>query len=36
MIEDFQRGEVETYVRHIEAGVRIAAKDPASLLVFSG
>jgi hypothetical protein len=32
----FQRNEVSCYIGHIEAGVRAAAADPASLLVFSG
>ncbi|RPA96582.1 hypothetical protein L873DRAFT_1743633 [Choiromyces venosus 120613-1] len=36
MIEDFQRGEVDTYVRHIKAGIEAASQDPESLLVFSG
>lgn len=33
---DFQRNEVRCYVEHIEAGVRAAAADPDSLLVFAG
>ncbi|PWW72895.1 hypothetical protein C7212DRAFT_220448 [Tuber magnatum] len=36
MIEDFQRGEVDTYVRHIKAGVEAVSEDAESLLVFSG
>jgi len=36
MIEDFQRGEVDTYVRHIKAGVEALSQDAESLLVFSG
>lgn len=32
----FQRGEVPCYIGHIEAGVRAAAADPDSLLLFSG
>jgi len=36
MIEDFQRGEVDTYVRHIRAGVEALSQDRESLLVFSG
>ncbi|KAG0125447.1 hypothetical protein HOY82DRAFT_571898 [Tuber indicum] len=36
MIEDFQKGEVDTYVRHIKAGVESVSEDAESLLVFSG
>ena len=36
MIEDFQRGEVDTYLRHIKAGVEALSQDAESLLVFSG
>jgi hypothetical protein len=33
---DFQRGEPARYLGHIETAVRLAAADPASLLIFSG
>ena len=36
MIEDFQRGEVDTYVRHIKAGVEALSQVAECLLVFSG
>lgn len=36
LIEPFQTGETETYIAHIEAGVRELAQDERALLVFSG
>ncbi|KAL7273750.1 hypothetical protein RUND412_003370 [Rhizina undulata] len=33
---DFQKGEPPTYIRHIEEGIKAAAADPDSLLIFSG
>ena len=36
LIEPFQTGETDTYIRHIEAGVGELAKDEAAILVFSG
>ncbi|KIV81773.1 hypothetical protein PV11_03933 [Exophiala sideris] len=36
LIEPFQRGETDTYIAHIEAGVRQLSKDENALLVFSG
>ena len=37
LIEQFQTGETETYIRHVEAGVRELARDPDNaILVFSG
>ncbi|KIW69524.1 hypothetical protein PV04_05397 [Phialophora macrospora] len=37
LIEPFQAGETETYIRHVEAGVAGLARDPDNaILVFSG
>jgi hypothetical protein len=37
LIEPFQAGETETYIRHIEAGVAELARDTENaILVFSG
>ena len=37
LIEPFQVGEVETYIKHVEAGVRALAKEKdKAILVFSG
>lgn len=36
LIEPFQHGETDTYVAHVEAGVRELAKDEKALLIFSG
>lgn len=36
LIEPFQRGEIATYVGHIEAGIRALAADKHAILVFSG
>ncbi|KIW10905.1 hypothetical protein PV08_10204 [Exophiala spinifera] len=36
LIEPFQQGETDTYIAHVEAGVRALAQDPNALLVFSG
>jgi hypothetical protein len=33
---DFQRNEIPCYIGHIEAGVKTAAADPNSLLIFAG
>ncbi len=33
---EFQKGEPRKYLEHIETAVRLAAADPASLLIFSG
>ena len=35
-LKPFQNGEPHYFIQHIEAGVRVAALDPAALLVFSG
>lgn len=35
-IEPFQKGEIKTFIQHIESGVAIALQDPESLLIFSG
>ncbi len=35
-LQSFQRGEPQFYIEHIRAGVDLAARDPSSLLVFSG
>ncbi|RAH66857.1 DUF218 domain protein [Aspergillus aculeatinus CBS 121060] len=35
-IEPFQKGETPTFTAHVKAGLRLAAQDPDSLLVFSG
>lgn len=35
-LKDFQAGEGRFYVEHVEAGVRLAAENPESMLVFSG
>lgn len=36
LIEPFQQGETDTYIAHVEAGVKELAKDPTAMLVFSG
>jgi hypothetical protein len=35
-LQEFQRGEPPAYIEHIRAGVEISAREPESLLVFSG
>lgn len=35
-LKSFQSGEGPFYVEHVRAGVRLAAADPASLLLFAG
>ncbi|KAK4535256.1 hypothetical protein CDCA_CDCA04G1281 [Cyanidium caldarium] len=35
-LEPYQRGHVSTFLAHIETGVRVAAADNRTLLVFSG
>jgi hypothetical protein len=35
-LQEFQRGEPPAYIEHIRAGVEMAARQPESLLVFSG
>lgn len=36
ILEDFQKGQVETFLKHIEKGVELAANDSSALLLFSG
>lgn len=36
ILQSFQKGEPPCYIEHIEAGIRLATDDAASLLVFSG
>lgn len=36
ILESFQRGQVSTFVRHIERGVSLTANDSSALLLFSG
>ena len=36
ILEDFQKGQVGTFMKHIEKGVQLAANDSSSLLLFSG
>lgn len=36
ILEDFQKGQVKTFMKHIERGVELAANDSSSLLLFSG
>lgn len=36
ILEDFQKGQVGTFLKHIEKGVELAANAPSSLLLFSG
>lgn len=35
-LQEFQRGEPPFYIEHIRAGVELAARDDAAVLVFSG
>ena len=35
-LQSFQRGQLSTFLRHIEEGIALAAADPAALLLFSG
>eukprot|EP01065_Artemidia_motanka_P017976 TRINITY_DN21369_c0_g1_i2.p1 TRINITY_DN21369_c0_g1~~TRINITY_DN21369_c0_g1_i2.p1 ORF type:complete len:302 (+),score=60.94 TRINITY_DN21369_c0_g1_i2:34-939(+) len=35
-LQPSQKGQLSTYIRHIQKGVEIAAADPDSILVFSG
>lgn len=35
-LESFQKGQVSTFLKHIQKGVEIAANDSSALLVFSG
>ncbi|KAJ9468476.1 hypothetical protein DIPPA_27545 [Diplonema papillatum] len=35
-LEDSQRGQLSTYLRHIEKGVELASKNPYAALMFSG
>ena len=36
LLQSFQRGEPRFYIEHIRVGVDVSARDPSSLLVFSG
>lgn len=36
ILEDFQKGQVATFLKHIEKGVELAANDSSALLLFSG
>lgn len=36
ILEEFQKGQVGTFLKHIEKGVELAANNPSSLLLFSG
>lgn len=36
IIADFQRGQTQTFIKHIEFATTIARKDPDAILVFSG
>lgn len=36
LIEPFQKGETPTFMAHVKAGLKAAAEDPCSVLVFSG
>jgi hypothetical protein len=36
ILNEYQRGQLPTLLQHIERAVKLAAKDPASLLIFSG
>lgn len=36
LLQPFQKGEGKYYISHIETGVRLAAEDSESLLIFSG
>lgn len=36
ILEPFQKGQVPTFLRHIERGVALTANDPLALLLFSG
>lgn len=37
VLEPFQRkGQVSTFIQHIEKGLEVAGKDPKSILIFSG
>ena len=35
-LQSFQRGQLSTFLRHIEEGIAVAATDPTALLLFSG
>jgi hypothetical protein len=35
-LQSFQKGDAAYYLQHVEYGVRLAARQPGSLLVFSG
>lgn len=36
LVAPFQRGQIKTFVKHIQLAARIARKDPNAILVFSG
>lgn len=36
LIEPFQEGETSTFMEHAKAGIEALARDPSSILVFSG
>lgn len=36
ILEPFQKGQVRTFLRHIQRGVELAANDTSALLLFSG
>ena len=36
VLESFQKGQVDTFLRHIRKGVQLAANDSSALLLFSG
>lgn len=36
LLEPFQRGQVQTFLQHVQRGVQIAANDSSALLLFSG
>lgn len=36
ILEPYQQGQVDTFVKHIQKGVDLAQSDPHSLLIFSG
>lgn len=36
VLESFQKGQVSTFLKHIERGVQITANDSSALLMFSG
>lgn len=36
LLEPFQKGQVSTFLKHIEKGVQLVSNDPTALLLFSG